>query len=107
LLETPSRDRQQLSDAAWPARVGTQQVAVSLAKDCGVEAHALSLFVDRDLNLNVKALHADFLLDAVRLFVFCAPGLHTGVAQAPLSAWPQQFSVRYATSVFIVEKSAA
>jgi hypothetical protein len=58
---------------------------VSLAKDRGVEAHALSQFIARDMNVNVNALHADFLLDAVRLFVFCAPGLHTGVAQAPLS----------------------
>jgi hypothetical protein len=84
LLETPSRDRQQLPEATWPASVGRQQ-AVSLAKDHGVEANAFSPFVARDMHVNVKTLHADFLLDGLRLFVFCAPGLHTGVAQAPLS----------------------
>jgi hypothetical protein len=76
-----------------------------LGKDRKVDAHALSHLVARHVNVQVP--HADPLLDAVRLFDFCAPGLHTGVAQDPLSDWPQQFSVRYATSVFIVEKFAA
>jgi hypothetical protein len=57
--------------------------------------------------MDVKAFHADFLLGAARRFAAAAPGLHIGVAHAPLSAWPQQFSVRYATSVFIVAKFVA
>jgi len=47
-----------------------------------------------DGNMNVESFHADFLLGVMRLLAARAPGLQTGVAQAPLSACPQQFSVR-------------
>jgi hypothetical protein len=52
----------------------------------------LRRIVTRDIQ--VKALHADFLLGKARGFAVSAPGLHTGAAQAPFSPWPQQLALR-------------